>query len=195
MKMNCVGSCVTKRFSCLSIFPPPIHPAPELSVSGSWIECRYTRLFPSLPILEVGASSSPFMAFYLAILLLRWLHLSVSWALFILDYSQPFHPCASCITGDVIFFYSPAFPPQSWLHLGLPWVLLRSAIPSPTQAYTRSLSPPKQARSRELETVQQTAEELQLQIQAMDGTKGWFERRLKEAEVRLALDWGCRGVG
>ncbi|KYO20419.1 GRIP1-associated protein 1 isoform X2 [Alligator mississippiensis] len=40
----------------------------------------------------------------------------------------------------------------------------------------------EKARSRELETVQQTAEELQLQIQAMDGTKGWFERRLKEAE-------------
>ncbi|XP_025069453.1 GRIP1-associated protein 1, partial [Alligator sinensis] len=40
----------------------------------------------------------------------------------------------------------------------------------------------EKARSRELETVQQTAEELRLQIQAMDGTKGWFERRLKEAE-------------
>lgn len=26
-------------------------------------------------------------------------------------------------------------------------------------------------------------EELHLQIQSMDGTKGWFERRLKDAEV------------
>uniref|UniRef100_A0A8C8SZ34 GRIP1 associated protein 1 n=1 Tax=Pelusios castaneus TaxID=367368 RepID=A0A8C8SZ34_9SAUR len=40
----------------------------------------------------------------------------------------------------------------------------------------------EKARSRELETSQQTVEELRLQIQAMDGAKGWFERRLKEAE-------------
>lgn len=33
--------------------------------------------------------------------------------------------------------------------------------------------------------MQQTVEELRLQIQSMDGTKGWFERRLKEAEVTV----------
>uniref|UniRef100_A0A8C0HI62 GRIP1 associated protein 1 n=1 Tax=Chelonoidis abingdonii TaxID=106734 RepID=A0A8C0HI62_CHEAB len=38
------------------------------------------------------------------------------------------------------------------------------------------------ARTRELESSQQTVEELRLQIQSMDGAKGWFERRLKEAE-------------
>ncbi|XP_061470252.1 GRIP1-associated protein 1 isoform X4 [Rhineura floridana] len=40
----------------------------------------------------------------------------------------------------------------------------------------------EKARNQELESMQQTVEELHLQIQSMDGTKGWFERRLKEAE-------------
>ncbi|XP_053551484.1 GRIP1-associated protein 1 isoform X2 [Bombina bombina] len=40
----------------------------------------------------------------------------------------------------------------------------------------------EKARSRELEGLQQTTEELRLQIQSLEGTKGWFERRLKEAE-------------
>ncbi|XP_039365757.1 GRIP1-associated protein 1 isoform X1 [Mauremys reevesii] len=40
----------------------------------------------------------------------------------------------------------------------------------------------EKARTRELESSQQTVEELRLQIQSMDGAKGWFERRLKEAE-------------
>ncbi|XP_053226455.1 GRIP1-associated protein 1 isoform X2 [Podarcis raffonei] len=40
----------------------------------------------------------------------------------------------------------------------------------------------EKARNQELESMQQTVEELRLQIQSMDGTKGWFERRLKEAE-------------
>ncbi|KAJ8417672.1 hypothetical protein AAFF_G00225150 [Aldrovandia affinis] len=40
----------------------------------------------------------------------------------------------------------------------------------------------EEIRSRELESLQQTVEELQAQIQSMEGTKGWFERRLKEAE-------------
>ncbi|XP_063150214.1 GRIP1-associated protein 1 isoform X4 [Candoia aspera] len=40
----------------------------------------------------------------------------------------------------------------------------------------------EKARSQELESMQHTVEELRLQIQSMDGTKGWFERRLKEAE-------------
>ncbi|XP_062975542.1 GRIP1-associated protein 1 isoform X1 [Elgaria multicarinata webbii] len=43
----------------------------------------------------------------------------------------------------------------------------------------------EQARSQELESMQQMVEELRLQIQSMDGTKGWFERRLKEAEELL----------
>jgi hypothetical protein len=40
-----------------------------------------------------------------------------------------------------------------------------------------------QARTRELENLQQMVEELQAQVHSMDGAKGWFERRLKEAEV------------
>lgn len=40
-----------------------------------------------------------------------------------------------------------------------------------------------QARTKELEGLQQSVEELQAQVQSMEGTKGWFERRLKEAEV------------
>ncbi|KAM9326597.1 GRIP1-associated protein 1 [Gastrophryne carolinensis] len=40
----------------------------------------------------------------------------------------------------------------------------------------------EKARCRELEGLQQTTEELRLQIQSLEGTKGWFERRLKEAE-------------
>lgn len=40
----------------------------------------------------------------------------------------------------------------------------------------------EKARCRELEGLQQTTEELRLQINSLEGTKGWFERRLKEAE-------------
>ncbi|XP_075435625.1 GRIP1-associated protein 1, partial [Ascaphus truei] len=43
----------------------------------------------------------------------------------------------------------------------------------------------EKARSRELEGFQQAAEELRLQIQSLEGTKGWFERRLKEAEEAI----------
>uniref|UniRef100_A0A7N6BGP3 GRIP1 associated protein 1 n=1 Tax=Anabas testudineus TaxID=64144 RepID=A0A7N6BGP3_ANATE len=43
----------------------------------------------------------------------------------------------------------------------------------------------EKARTKELEGLQQKVEELQAQVQSMEGTKGWFERRLKEAEVRL----------
>lgn len=62
-----------------------------------------------------------------------------------------------------------------------------------------------QARTRELETLQQTVEELQAQVHSMDGAKGWFERRLKEAEVSWCLGmlrdwlggypWQTRGPG
>uniref|UniRef100_A0AAQ6A3B6 GRIP1 associated protein 1 n=1 Tax=Amphiprion ocellaris TaxID=80972 RepID=A0AAQ6A3B6_AMPOC len=41
----------------------------------------------------------------------------------------------------------------------------------------------EKARSKELESLQPRLEELQAQVQSMEGTKGWFERRLKEAEV------------
>ncbi|XP_043935944.1 GRIP1-associated protein 1 isoform X3 [Protopterus annectens] len=40
----------------------------------------------------------------------------------------------------------------------------------------------EKSRSCEVETLKQTIEELTLQIQSTEGTKGWFERRLKEAE-------------
>ncbi|CAK6976709.1 GRIP1-associated protein 1 isoform X2 [Scomber scombrus] len=43
----------------------------------------------------------------------------------------------------------------------------------------------EKARTKELEGLQQRVEELQTQVQSMEGTKGWFERRLKEAEVSL----------
>ncbi|XP_075814775.1 GRIP1-associated protein 1 isoform X7 [Microtus pennsylvanicus] len=43
----------------------------------------------------------------------------------------------------------------------------------------------EKARTRELETLQHTVEELQAQVHSMDGAKGWFERRLKDAEESL----------
>ncbi|KAJ8417435.1 hypothetical protein AAFF_G00286620 [Aldrovandia affinis] len=51
-----------------------------------------------------------------------------------------------------------------------------------TEEEIRSQLRDEKARTRELESLQQTVEELQAQIQSMEGTKGWFERRLKEAE-------------
>ncbi|XP_054465589.1 GRIP1-associated protein 1 isoform X3 [Anoplopoma fimbria] len=43
----------------------------------------------------------------------------------------------------------------------------------------------EKARTKELEGLQQRVEELQVQVQSMEGTKGWFERRLKEAEEKI----------
>ncbi|XP_074134081.1 LOW QUALITY PROTEIN: GRIP1-associated protein 1 [Sminthopsis crassicaudata] len=43
----------------------------------------------------------------------------------------------------------------------------------------------EKARTRELESLQQMVEELRAQLQSMEGAKGWFERRLKEAEEAL----------
>ncbi|KAK1801074.1 hypothetical protein P4O66_022776, partial [Electrophorus voltai] len=40
----------------------------------------------------------------------------------------------------------------------------------------------EKARTKELESLQHSVEELQAQVQSMEGAKGWFERRLKEAE-------------
>uniref|UniRef100_A0A3P9JXY2 GRIP1 associated protein 1 n=1 Tax=Oryzias latipes TaxID=8090 RepID=A0A3P9JXY2_ORYLA len=44
----------------------------------------------------------------------------------------------------------------------------------------------EKARTKDLEGVQQRVEELQAQLQSMEGTRGWYERRLKEVEVRLS---------
>ncbi|XP_022619648.1 GRIP1-associated protein 1 isoform X2 [Seriola dumerili] len=43
----------------------------------------------------------------------------------------------------------------------------------------------EKARTKELEGLQPKVEELQAQVQSMEGTKGWFERRLKEAEENI----------
>ncbi|KAG9332711.1 hypothetical protein JZ751_014810, partial [Albula glossodonta] len=51
-----------------------------------------------------------------------------------------------------------------------------------TEEEIRSQLRDEKARTKELESLQHTVEELQAQIQSMEGTKGWFERRLKEAE-------------
>ncbi|KAJ8351039.1 hypothetical protein AAFF_G00159120 [Aldrovandia affinis] len=51
-----------------------------------------------------------------------------------------------------------------------------------TEEEIRSQLRDEKARTRELESLQQTVEKLQAQIQSMEGTKGWFERRLKEAD-------------
>uniref|UniRef100_A0A8C9T0F2 GRIP1 associated protein 1 n=1 Tax=Scleropages formosus TaxID=113540 RepID=A0A8C9T0F2_SCLFO len=56
-----------------------------------------------------------------------------------------------------------------------------------TEEEIRSQLRDEKARTRELEGLQQTVEELQAQIQSMEGTKGWYERRLKEAEVGTLL--------
>lgn len=57
---------------------------------------------------------------------------------------------------------------------------------------------PVQARTKELEGLQSRVEELQAQVLSMEGTKGWFERRLKEAEVIIThcpLGGGERDLG
>ncbi|RVE71216.1 hypothetical protein OJAV_G00072420 [Oryzias javanicus] len=43
----------------------------------------------------------------------------------------------------------------------------------------------EKARTKELEGLQQRVEELQAQLQAMEGTRGWYERQLKEAEENM----------
>nr|XP_040049347.1 LOW QUALITY PROTEIN: GRIP1-associated protein 1 [Gasterosteus aculeatus aculeatus] len=43
----------------------------------------------------------------------------------------------------------------------------------------------EKARAKELESLQPRVEELQTQVQSMEGTRGWFERRLKEAEEKI----------
>ncbi|XP_024119634.1 GRIP1-associated protein 1 isoform X2 [Oryzias melastigma] len=43
----------------------------------------------------------------------------------------------------------------------------------------------EKARTKELEGLQQRVEELQAQLQSMEGTRGWYERQLKEAEENM----------
>ncbi|XP_063064779.1 GRIP1-associated protein 1 isoform X1 [Engraulis encrasicolus] len=54
-----------------------------------------------------------------------------------------------------------------------------------TEEEIRSQLREEKARTKELEGLQQSVEELQAQVQSMEGTKGWFERRLKEAEESI----------
>ncbi|KAG7332687.1 hypothetical protein KOW79_004521 [Hemibagrus wyckioides] len=53
---------------------------------------------------------------------------------------------------------------------------------SRTEEEIRAQLREEKARTKELEGLQQSLEELQAQMQAMEGAKGWFERSLKEAE-------------
>ncbi|KAL1021167.1 hypothetical protein UPYG_G00009680 [Umbra pygmaea] len=54
-----------------------------------------------------------------------------------------------------------------------------------TEEEIRSQLRDEKARNKELEGLQQSVEDLQAQVQSMEGTKGWFERRLKEAEETM----------
>ncbi|CDQ83803.1 unnamed protein product [Oncorhynchus mykiss] len=56
-----------------------------------------------------------------------------------------------------------------------------------TEEGIRSQLRDEKARNKELEGLQQCVEELQAQVQSMEDTKGWFERRLKDAEVHDQL--------
>ncbi|XP_034162443.1 GRIP1-associated protein 1 isoform X3 [Pangasianodon hypophthalmus] len=56
---------------------------------------------------------------------------------------------------------------------------------SRTEEEIRAQLRDEKARNKELEGLQQSVEELQAQVQSMEGTKGWFERRLKEAEETI----------
>uniref|UniRef100_A0A8C1Q0G1 GRIP1 associated protein 1 n=1 Tax=Cyprinus carpio TaxID=7962 RepID=A0A8C1Q0G1_CYPCA len=53
-----------------------------------------------------------------------------------------------------------------------------------TEEEIRSQLRDERARTKELEGLQPYVEELKAQVQSMEGTKGWFERRLKEAEAK-----------
>ncbi|XP_051758920.1 GRIP1-associated protein 1 isoform X3 [Ctenopharyngodon idella] len=54
-----------------------------------------------------------------------------------------------------------------------------------TEEEIRSQLRDEKARTKELEGLQPYVEELKAQVQSMEGTKGWFERRLKEAEETM----------
>ncbi|XP_031421736.1 GRIP1-associated protein 1 isoform X2 [Clupea harengus] len=54
-----------------------------------------------------------------------------------------------------------------------------------TEEEIRSQLREEKARTKEMEGLQQSVEELQAQVLSMEGTKGWFERRLKEAEESI----------
>ncbi|KAJ8398752.1 hypothetical protein AAFF_G00419490 [Aldrovandia affinis] len=62
-----------------------------------------------------------------------------------------------------------------------------------TEEEIRSQLRDEKARTRELESLQQTVEELQAQIQSMEGTKGWFERDSKRRRRRQRrVRWSTR---
>lgn len=54
-----------------------------------------------------------------------------------------------------------------------------------TEEEIRSQLRDEKAHTKELEGLQPYVEELKAQVQSMEGTKGWFERRLKEAEETM----------
>ncbi|XP_057212385.1 GRIP1-associated protein 1 isoform X1 [Triplophysa rosa] len=54
-----------------------------------------------------------------------------------------------------------------------------------TEEELRSQLRDERARNKELEGLQPYVEELKAQVQSMEGTKGWFERRLKETEETM----------
>uniref|UniRef100_A0A671MHS0 GRIP1-associated protein 1-like n=1 Tax=Sinocyclocheilus anshuiensis TaxID=1608454 RepID=A0A671MHS0_9TELE len=54
-----------------------------------------------------------------------------------------------------------------------------------TEEEIRSQLRDERARTKELEGLQPYVEELKAQVQSMEGTKGWFERRLKEAKETM----------
>uniref|UniRef100_A0A674F0H8 GRIP1 associated protein 1 n=1 Tax=Salmo trutta TaxID=8032 RepID=A0A674F0H8_SALTR len=54
-----------------------------------------------------------------------------------------------------------------------------------TEEEIRSQLRDEKARNKELEGLQQCVEELQAHVQSMEDTKGWFERRLKDAEESM----------
>ncbi|XP_051524573.1 GRIP1-associated protein 1-like isoform X2 [Myxocyprinus asiaticus] len=54
-----------------------------------------------------------------------------------------------------------------------------------TEEEIRSQLRDERAHTKELEGLQPYVEELKAQVQSMEGTKGWFERRLKEAEETM----------
>ncbi|TTF87024.1 GRIP1-associated protein 1 [Bagarius yarrelli] len=56
---------------------------------------------------------------------------------------------------------------------------------SRTEEEIRAQLRDEKARNKELEGLRQGLEELQVQVQTMEGTKGWFERRLQEAEETI----------
>uniref|UniRef100_A0A8C1WBN5 GRIP1 associated protein 1 n=1 Tax=Cyprinus carpio TaxID=7962 RepID=A0A8C1WBN5_CYPCA len=64
-----------------------------------------------------------------------------------------------------------------------------------TEEEIRSQLRDERARTKELEGLQPYVEELKAQVQSMEGTKGWFERRLKEAEQKKEIHTSLKQLG